>query len=287
MQSLVGTKVTFDLVCNGYGWSYTFFLPTQSSGFAVEIAAAVLLAGKINNATNSSTYVAYIRCQSLSNLRQGQIFPQTVGMNVGTLGVQPQSALYLRLYNSPGTLTKLTFFRGLNQNLAINGGQINPSSSQVASINGFLATLVSGGWCWLGKAIGNPLPGPPFNQLSPQPVTSVTNGAGGFPLITFAGPVFNAFSALNAVKLPLSLSGLKGCDTLNGTWSVYALTASTCQFVKQVLFNPWVGPSGTGHSSWLQLIPIASGVQERLGERKVGRPSYLSRGRSSRRRVVY
>jgi hypothetical protein len=287
MQPLVGTKATFDLVCKGYGWSHTLFLQTYSSGFVNELPIAQQLATKINLATNHVTSVSYIRLQNLAQLRQGQVFlPVSTYSPLGD-GVQPQSALYLRLYNAARTQTKLLFFRGLVQNYVIDGGSINPSSAQVTLINSLWAQMVTDGWCWLGKAIGNTLPGPPFNQLVPQPVTAVTPVAGGFVALSFAGPIFNIFNANNSVKLPISLSGLKGADRLNGTWVCYAQSDRTCQLVKQVLFNPWVGPSGSGHSSWLQLVPINFGLQERTGQRKVGRPSFLSRGRSSRRTVQY
>lgn len=281
----VGTKVTFSFSCNGYGWTITLYLPTYSTGFQNELPKARALSAKFDAATNGSTSITYMRLQNASQLRQGIIVPYVSSLTLNLAGVQPQSCAYLRLYNASFTQSKLIFFRGLGNNLVNGGGVLNPASAQGPAIQNCVAQMVADGWSWLGKS---------NLSLGPQQVTGVVLNANNIPTITFAAPVFNLTANPNQVKYPLSLAGLKGSDTLNGNWVVKPLTSSSCVFTKQVLANPWIAGSGSGYSDIEGLITIGSattpgnyGLIERFGERKCGRPSYLSRGRSNRKRVVY
>jgi len=275
---VTGTRATFAFLCRGYGWTITLYLPTYSTGFTTEQPKANALASKMYQSTNKDTQITYIRLQNASQLRQGKLLIPTLTGGNSQQSVQPQSCAYMRLYNAQFTMSKLIFWRGLYQNAVINGGQTNPTSPWATDAPTVWAQMAADGWCWLGK---DP------TSLPPQPVSAVAANAGGFPQITFAAPVFSAFNVNGSVKAPLALSGLKGCDTLNGNWVVYALTATTCTFTKQVLFNPWVQPSGHGYSDKVMLVPIADGLIERYAERKCGRPLYLSRGRSNRKKVVF
>jgi hypothetical protein len=279
------TKVTFCFQCLGYGWTTTLFLPTQSSNFGVETTKANTLASKFNASTNTETIITFVRLQSVANLRQGVIVPQNFNVAGPDNGLQPQACLYVRLYNMANTQSKLMFLRGLNGSLVQSGGKINPTAPSLPSIQQLIAQMVTDGWCWAGKALaGAPAPGP---QLPPSKVGSVDTDGQGHAQISFINGIFTNFGPNNTVKAPLTLSGLQGCDTLNGQWVVYALSANQCVTVKQVLFNPWIAPSGWGHSALDTLVPIASGILERLAERKVGRPLFLSRGRSNRRKATY
>lgn len=291
-----GTRVTFALSCRGYGWTITLYLNTNSTGFAAETVKAKTLATLLTLATNAATTVDYIRLEDARALRTGIVFP-FLGNNVTTFnGVQPSSCAYLRLYNNNFTQSKLIFFRGLSTDIVQDGGVLNQSSAQVPAIANFANQLSLDNWYWLGATL--PAPSPVAVQsvtTAPQPVPAV-NPLTSFPQIQLADGIFNApfFPAFGAQRQPLSLSGLKGCDTLNGSWIVKPTSNDTCIFERQVLFNAWLPGTGQGYSRQETLIAFGQNfsyapvfVIERFAERKPGRPLYLSRGKSNRRKVTY
>jgi hypothetical protein len=284
---VTGTRVTICFVCNGYGWSITLYLPTYSVGFVNELPKAQALATVMYQKCNNQTTISFLRLQNAGALRQGIIVPFVATGGNGNTGVQPQSCAYMRLYNASFTASKLIFWRGLYQNAVYMGGRTNPASPWATDAPSIWSQMATDGWCWLGKS--------PTASLGPQQIASITSDASSHPIITFKAPVFVYPATIPQVKYPLSLAGLQGSDTLNGNWVVKPSSSTVCQFVKQVLYNPWLPGSGSGYSDVEQLIQIGNGatspttfgVIERYGERKCGRPLYLSRGRSNRRKAVY
>lgn len=282
------TRVTFVFQCQGYGWTITLYLPSISAGFTNELAKAQTLVNLFNAATNQYTGITYVRCQNASTLRQGVVQPiDSAGSNTLGDGVQPQSCAYLRLYNAAFTMSKLIFFRGLPTNAVTSSKNLNPASQFGSKLYSACAQMVNDGWCWAGK---NPA------QIAPQNIVGITQNVNGQANITFANtPFVNPPVGANTAKFPLVMSGIQGADLLNGKWvvQVSGLTPTVATTVRKVIFNPWTG-GGTGYSPLEQLITIGQAPQtqsyatiERFGERKCGRPLYLSRGRSNRKRVTY
>jgi len=285
MLIAAGTKVTYAMQGNGYGWSITLFLNSESPNFASELPKAKTLADKINDCLGTEAFVDFYRVQSASTKRKGALIDYPAAAGIKSTCGSFQQAAFVRCYNQTFTQSKLIFFRGFPANSVTEGTQISSASAFSVKITAFYNQLVADGWCWLGKSGGS----------GPIPIVSITPLATGQLDIVCANPILPNPLPFGAVNTQVAISGVKGADTANGTWVVTPNSgAPTTRFttVRQILINPYT--VGTGHASWNNeaLIPIAAQplgtpTVERVAERKAGRPLYRSRGRSSRKRASW
>lgn len=276
MSRVAAIKVTFAFRVPGNGYSLSFYLQgSPSTNFGAEIAKANALATQLNNLTGPKTVLSEIRLQNNANLRQGLVFATNFNESAATGQAPPQTASQIKMYNVTNTADTSFYPRGLGTwAFGSNGRPSDLFKTKVAAV---VALLKSDGWGWLGKNIGT--------SKGPTSILTITANLSGKPVVTlnenwFTAPFFET-------KVQVSMSGIQGADTLNGTWVVIPSAADQFTFVKPALFNPFVPLSGTAIMNALQFNGFDTGDHFKFTERKVGRPLYAPRGRSRRKRVVY
>jgi hypothetical protein len=276
---VTGTKCTFQFDQAGYGWTESYYLSTTSTGFVVEQAAAQRLLVKRLALSGKQTSNTFTRLMDLSQKRVGELYRSTAGGtgNAAQDSDAPDTAALIRRYNALNNQSSAWFVRGIWDSAVILGGGFDPSSVWYSSLlQGFFNQLITDSWCWLGKDL--------LNTKRSQ-ISTITADAQGHLTITSKLPIFPALSVNGQVQV--QVSGAQGSDTANGTWVVTVLSTTSCQTVRQILINPYQLNSGFINYRPLNLIQIASCQLDRVVERKVGRPLYHSRGRSSKRRVTW
>lgn len=284
-MALTGTKVTFSIEQNGYGWTESQYLTDVlgSDPTPIEQKAKRLLI-KRRACSGKQTLFKFIRIQDLSQRRVGETYPSTESGpgNLSEDSDAPDTAALIRRYNALGSRTSAWFMRGIWDSAVTAGGDFNPSSAwRTTALQPYLAQLVTDGWCWLGKDLASPLP---------SPIATITANASGQLVVTTANAVFPAL----ALPLPpwgyraqIAISQVLGATTANGAWVVTVQSATQCTTVKQILINPYAAGTGKLTYNVKSLIAVSTSIAQRIVERKVGKVLFRSRGRSKVRRLTW
>lgn len=269
-------KATFDFRLQGNGYSLSFFLNgSPSTNFVTERTKANALAAKLNNVTANECVLTHIRLQNVGTTRSGLVYRTTFEATTGNGFMPLQTSAQIKMQNPTLTKTTSFFMRGLSANTIGTGGRA--SDLFISRINELVVQLTTDLWGWIGKDDAT--------SKGPTAVQSITQNASLLPVVTFTEPWF-VLGDVGSKIVRISLAGVRGADTCNGTWIALVTGLNQVTFRQQVLMQAYVPLSGTGRWNNYQFNAFGSGAWFAFGERKVGRPSYAPRGRKTKKRVL-
>lgn len=253
----------------GYGWTESYFKDGPSndpSSYADEIT---LLAQKRAKCSGQQTYITNART-SVEGVFRDAFLLGFVGNGIrGTFqrdSDNPTTALLLRCRNQASTKFKNNFMRGIWDDVVTAGGKYNPTAEFQAALNDYVAQVFAGAWGWLGAT-----------SVAQANVLTVTQLASGLVGVTVDAD-------LTAGPFPLDttvrISGVLGATQINGSPIVRFTDARTLATRRRISIFPYQA-EGKVRLNTKTVIPIFVIAPQRIVERRVGRPSYLSRGRRS------
>lgn len=262
-----------------YGWSESFYrsISGETPDFPTERLACGRLADKRKKLLTEHCSIEYLRIAMVDSqpiqsdivALNGVDVPQAIG-DKGDSNDDPESALIVRAQNATRTRKKLLYLRGFEDESIWRRGEIGLTAEFTRRFRDWARQLQVDQFGWLAA-----------KAPTVKPVTSVTSEENGLvTIVTDAGLFPNGVIGKTVV---VRGKDLKGCTNLNGALTVRVLNGSSCRTIREIPIFPWTG-EGTLRFSEKEFVPISEALVIRAGSRKVGRPSYLSRGRRSAKR---
>lgn len=274
------TKCTILFQQNSYGWSENHFLPEPSSNLTFEMAKLQTLASKRIALSGKQTYISYLKVSNETIQRDvlvKYLGGPTSGALVGRSTVDsdvPTTAVLVKRNNTLLSKSAILYVRGIWDDVIIDGGAVRTDSAEwTSAFNGWKAELLTG-WGFLGKDTATP---------PRAAVLNVISNVNGFVTITTTANVFDAGQVGKNTKI--FLSGIQGAAAINGTQIVTVNSLTSCTTVKRIPIFAYIG--GGFLTNYLpKFYSNFDVLSTRVVERKAGRPSYQSRGRSRARTVA-
>jgi hypothetical protein len=270
-------KVTLSFIQGAYGWTENYFLNNPSTNLVPELAKGNTLANKRLPLSGAQTFVQHIKVSNENTKRDVLLDLTTYQGNSSKPSDAPDTAVLIKKYGALPQQNAPVYLRGVWDEVIISGGQLDQTNAAwIAAYNAWVAELTSTseGWGFLGLD--------PTATLTAQ-IATVTQNANGTIHVTLKTPTFGAGPYLPSQKV--FISGVGGAASVNGPQIVSVSATSTFDTVKQIPMFPYTtGGKVTAQNQ--KFWPIASAQIQRVVERKVGRPLYLSRGRQRGRKLA-
>jgi len=274
------SKCTILFQQGSYGWSENHFLAEPSSTLEFEMGKLETLAAKRIALCGKQTYISYLKVSNETvqrDVRVKYLGGKDSGALVGRSTVDsdvPTTAILIKRNNTLLSKSAILYLRGVWDDVIIEGGAVRQDSATwTSAYNGWKAEMLTG-WGFVGKDTATP---------ARQNVSLVQSDVNGFVLITTAGNVFDVSQVGKNTKI--FISGVQGSASINGTQIVRVTGLTTCTTVKRIPIFDYIG--GGFVTNYLpKFYSNFDVVSTRVVERKAGRPSYQSRGRSRARTVA-
>lgn len=257
---------------NNHGWTET--IHSLKADLTSTLTAAKALLTLRVECLGSTAALDFVRVSDDLVKRDSKIYkvpardgtPKSLGIGNADIA---NTCLVVRLDANP--LTRRTLYmRGVPDAIVDFSGVYTPSPSFRTAFDAWLAQLKSDGWACRGKD-GTIVPAV-ISLITQNPVT-------GQVTISTATP--HGF----AVNQAVTIKGVKGATSVNGSWNVFnVLTTTSFTIQTNVLLANWLG-GGTVSRLGFTLAAITDGVVMRCGERKAGRFFDSPVGRRRARKV--
>jgi hypothetical protein len=259
---------------NGFGWTETFH--NNLATYAGVIAQVQRLMPLRLALLGSNASLVYVRVSDDDVTRDSQVISIAESVGVGTwrgVSALADVCLLVRCTPNPATtaqVRKILSMRGIPKAVLGAGDVYTPISAWNVAFRNWADEIANGAWCI--KATDR--------LIVPQVITNVAQVvATGVTTINTAG---------NHGLLPgggVRISGVSGASQVNGVWNVLG-TPSLTSFTIQVplIVGAYVG-GGTARGIGYRLWVIFNVKDERVSERKAGRPFDSPHGRRKRRRA--
>jgi len=267
----------------GHGWTETFYYTAAGDDLTTPQTAWVLNAGRRAALLGSSAYIKALRFAIVINaagqvtknrsvLRKVKISPNL--QQVDNTLAAPGTCAVATFYNADQSRHKLTYLRGIPDDIENNDGTYNPAGA--------------GGW---GNRFDN------WVELMRINATTIANvgwwGFVPFPPITLVGYTVNATTSVVTVTLPagalaaytagqriaVRFRGVNVHSVLNGQQVITVVDDHTARLTKPLAAGPYMGV-GEMILYTRTSVPIASASVPFIGSRKLGAPLLVSHGRS-------
>jgi hypothetical protein len=277
MALLNVAKVTFSFVQGVYGWTENYFLNNPSTNLQAELAKANTLVNKRMPMSGAQTMVQHIKVSNESQKRDVILDLTLYAGNQSQPSDAPDTAFLVKKYGALPQNNAPVYLRGIWDSIVQNGGQfVDPGGLWTAAFNGWKGELssTSEGWGFLNFD--------PTATLTAQ-IATVTQNANGTIHVTLKTPTFGAGPYEPSQKV--FISGVGGAASLNGAQIVTVSATSTFDTVKQIPMFPYT-TGGKMTAQFQKFFLIADCQKQRILERKVGRPLYVSRGRQRGRKLA-
>lgn len=207
--------------------------------------------------------------------RRGDTFQRPIFGSAGNNNADSDLCLLADFTDALLTRHKLTYLRGIWDNISENYGAYTPNAQWTSYFDTWRDTVVGSGFGWMSR-----------NQVASSNVTGYVQSSTGFVEITCADAIFAALP-LN-VPLQVQVQGilsLGGKSTLNGTLLVKPLSGTQIQTVKQIAVLTYV--DGGKVTTFAPVMVKTSGIgPEKIVTRETGAPLLESRGRQRDRSRV-
>lgn len=268
-------KITLVFQQDAYGWTENYFLNSPSVDLSVEIPKAQTLATKRAALCGAQTNLPYLKISREQVKRDVYVESSYRHGNSAFESDAPDTALLCNKWSINWTVKGALFLRGIWDAVVLTGGQFDFSNTTYYSLmRAFEAYLKTGGFGFLGRD-------PALAQQSA--VTAVVANVDNTVKITVTDPIFLGYAV--GTKLNIFVAGVTGAASVNGPQIVKVVDNTKVSTVKRLPILPYTS-GGNLSFNVQQFIPINHLFEERIVERKVGRPLYLSRGRSRGRKLA-
>lgn len=254
-----------------FGWteSYHKDIPDQDLANFVQVTRD--LATKRIAFSGRETKITAIRLSKIGAFRDVAGEFTTYNGHASQDSDAPNTCLTTFMQSALRLQTKYMFPRGVWDAVIKTGGIYDPGAlpSFVSRYNAWMAEVVNQSWGWMsaGNAVNAMLDG-------------VTSNANKTVRLVFKTDLFPAILPIAA---EIRLSGILGAFQLNGLQPVIPIDRKTCDTKFPVAIFPWTA-GGKGRYTEKVFVAAAFVGFEKVSERKVGRPSYLTPGRARGRR---
>jgi hypothetical protein len=267
-------KVTFAFTQGSYGWTENYFLAGPSSTLQAELTKANALAAKRAPLSGSQTKIAYIKVSNELNLRDVLVSNDTYNGYPSETSDAPDTAILFKRYTVDPSANAPLYMRGVWDSLIINGGIVDAGNAAwLALRNSWQGLLTSAGWGFLGKD--------PAASGSAA-INSVAQNVDGTLHYVLKTPVLAAIPV--GTKIKCFVSGVQGALSANGPFVVTVASTTTCDTIVRIPTFAYV-TGGKFSFTQPKFFPIGNCQIQRVVERKVGRPLYVSRGRRKGRKL--
>lgn len=194
---------------------------------------------------------------------------------------QPDSAAVTTFYDATGLRKRNTFLRGIPDDVEVNGGQptlVGAAALWTQRYQAWIDEINQGGWGWLARSVKQTGGG----VFGAAPLALYTQYADDPRKIqiTFARALFSAaeVEAGEPIEVVFKQVGGRAGSRLNGPQLVVPTAPTVCYTFEATALLPW-SPGGVGTRYSYSFVDIAEGRLAKIGTRKAGNVSNLSRGR--------
>lgn len=268
-------KVTLAFQQHAYGWTENYFLPAPSSNLEAELAKAGTLATKRAPLSGSETSIPYVKVSNEQIARDVLVTGTTIVGHSAQPSDAPTTSLLCKRYGLNNSVISPLYMRGIWDAVVKEGGEFDfDNASWLTGFNSFRAYLTSAGFGFIGRT--------PGGTLKSALLSAVPN-VDGRVVLTTLDAVFVGLPAGSRVKV--FISGATGAASLNGPQVVTVSAGAVATTINRIPMFPYTG-GGFLTVNTPQFHPITNVTRERIVERKVGRPLYLSVGRSKGRALA-
>lgn len=275
-MALAVTKATFAFQQGVYGWTESYYLNTVSDNLQAELAKAQSLAQKRIVMSGEQTLMPYVKVSREDVQRDVLLSAQAYSGATGKPSDAPDTAILTKRFTTTPVALAPIYLRGIWDELVLDGGRLDlANAAWLANYNawkGALTTTVNG-WGFLAKD-----PAESGSSLI-QSVSQNTDGTIHYTLVT------GIFTNLDVgEKTKIFVSGVNGALSANGPNVGVVRGINTIDTEARIPIFPYIGGGKLSYTV-LKFYPIGNTQLQRVVERKVGRPLYVSRGRSRTRKL--
>lgn len=257
--------------CRGYGWTETYY---RDSNAITDLAAladfdrdniwvqrqaclnkqAAIVAQRVSFVgVKNDSVLNYIRMVGPSTFR----------------GEDPNTALLIRLGNLDNTRRKNVFFRGVPDDVVIDGGEVANLPAWANKLGVFLDALIQNNYGWLGISTKTEIDVVDYTT-TPENKVKVTLAAA--PALGVAPP--------NKVVLRGKDMGVGKPSVLNAALPYIVTGATEVTTVKPIAVFPFPGVGGKLVKTDKELILIKNHREQKIDTRRAGKVSNLQAGRA-------
>jgi len=265
-------KTTFIFEQGDQGWSESYYSVKTSPDPTQHIADATAVGGARIALSGAETRLTYYRISNVD-------VPRTVFLYYITpvvFGIQTRTSdsanvtLPLSFKDATRSKSKISFIRGIWDDVVGDGGAFKPTPGYTTNMNIFLAALRARGFGWLGISL----------RFKAELVALVQNANGTVSGTTI---VDNFPPQIIGTTKQVRLAGLQTPGNLNGQNPCFIVDARNFTTIKRIAILPWTG-GGTATAYGRIVYPIDTMVPGQIGERKAGRIFGAARGRAPARK---
>jgi len=264
-------QLTFDFLCQGYGWSETWYQDTGLTSLKAFFTASGL--PLLQKRSAMLGYEATLTAATASfTATPGDSYLVYTGQITGGLGAQihcssPHEAIWTIIRSDNDKRRRGTWFRGIPDDLVLNGGIFDPGYAPwVGPATTFMDAIVAGGWGWV-SLVRDPIHYA-ITNYSQDPVTNFVD-------FTIAGTPFAGVTVGTYTKIRMLFKGVR--SVLNGYSVVQVTGAGTCQSLKPEAVFPFVR-AGVMTKYTPTFFAAINYSFQKAGERRAGRPKLHTRG---------
>lgn len=279
-MTLVKGKLCFEQ--SGYGWTENYFQETSDDTLTTSFASLEKIATKRAACLAAEATITFITISAETDTGDSIVgnFKNTPYTgNSQFHSANPFTALLVRRRGQTGNNRSQVYLRGIPDDLEQNGGKFTPAEvpDWTKYLDAFTASMRANAeaWGFLGRH--------PTNSGKAL-VQTITQNANGQPVVTFKTNLFTDPAEIGK-KVRLSLSGVQGAASVNGTRVVVPTSQTVAEFIDRIPMFPYTG-GGTGRVSRPGLVVIHNQTPLRIVSRKPGAPLFRSRGRSRERKLA-
>jgi hypothetical protein len=266
-------RATFFFEQAGYGWTETFWTNAASITDPGLLAKSDKLANKRIKMCGLETRMTYVRHSVDGVFRDAKFHGYTGGGlqgDVSNSSDAPTTALLCYQRNAQGNGWRNIYLRGCWDGVVTLGGAYNPTPLFLTRFDDWQTAVIGDQWGWMTA-----------NERLIANVLTVVADPTGVVNVTVDDTLFSApFNKNDSVFI----SGVLGAAAINGEQTIRTTGEKAFQTRKRIPIFPY--QSGGRVTKTLTTFTPISGIGiTRVCERKVGRPSFKSRGRRPVRAV--
>lgn len=267
-------KITLSFAQGVYGWTENYFLDNPSSDFSVEIPIARQLLTKRAAMTGKQTTLPYFKISNESELRDVYVEGSSAAGNTSKDSEDGNVAILCKKFDSTKKINTITYLRGAWDEVFTTGGLFDYANADFQAVwNSWASFLFSNSFGFIAR---DPA------QRQQSNVTALVANLDHTITVTTEDNIF--FVPPIGTKIKAFISGVRGAASVNGAgiWKVTGV--NTIQSLNPIPILPYTGGGQVSFNSNM-FYAMFTITNERVCERKVGRPLYLSRGRQKGRRL--
>lgn len=268
-------KVTFCFQQEAYGWTESYFLPSPSSTLEAELGLAETLASKRAVCSGSETMITHVKVSNENIGRDVLVSERDYLGDQGQHSDAPDTALLVYKYPANNLVRSPLYLRGIWDDVVLEGGQFqfnNPGYNKV--FGAFVGLLTSGPWGFIARVPAS---------FKKSPIATMVDDGNGRVIIQTTQAIFAGIGVGQRVKT--FVSGATGAASVNGPQVVEGVANNTVVTINRIPFFPYTGGGQISYNEQL-FYKISRVYRERVVERKVGRPLFLSVGRRKGRKLA-